>query len=285
MLPTLFSEHTRAATALNSSSDTNWIPIAIAAVAAAISLVALWRTHFARFHMLAVPGSLGVSVYPIRSEDEKWYILSFETRLTMTNAGVRPGMLLGLRLRIHCDDPALAANALIVPARFLVIDSDDALREGGRFSWLDSATESWQPTILLPRETIRQDIVFEQRIDHPIAGPLSVAVEGFTRPKRHWHRLGEWKIVVTPAIFSELIQRLAGGGFHFPPDGVPVESDPAESVDLLDYLRIAEEELPEDPFTPPSYLDYPETRDDNDDPTGGGASPASNRRSPGSRKD
>lgn len=239
-----------------------WVPVAISVGAAIVAVVALWRTHFQRFRLVAVVGELSMSVYPIRNGDERWYILSPEVPMTLSNAGARPGSVLGLRLNLRFPDVGARFQRLPLWARFVIVNDDDSLRERGRFDWLSAAATLWRPRLLLPKESITERVVFERRIEEPIVGRMQFRLEAYTKRPRGfgwlpWSRLAVWDFDMSPSVFSELTLRVAGGGFMTSQRGVPNEDDRTRPSDLLARVRFPAEELPPDPFSEPSYLDYP----------------------------
>ncbi len=91
------------------------LPAVLAFIAICVSCLTLWKGHFARFSPLALAGNLRHRMYPIRHGDERWYITSFDIPVSVTNPGARPGLVTGLRLRLHYPELAFADNHEFIP--------------------------------------------------------------------------------------------------------------------------------------------------------------------------
>ncbi len=98
--------------------DKVMLPVVFSFIALCISCVALWKGHFARFSPLALAGNLRHRVYPIRNGDRRWYITSFDIPVSVTNPGARPGLVTGLRLRLHYPELPFAGNHELISAKW-----------------------------------------------------------------------------------------------------------------------------------------------------------------------
>ena len=243
------------ASAIDVTKD--WLPAALAVLALAISMIALWQTHFARSRVLAAAGNATLAVYPIRGDGSKWYILSLEAPVTLANPGAKPVQVTGLRVNARFTDIDVGPQTCDLPATFVVQDHDHGLREDGRFAWLHVATRIWQPILILSRSDIAHTVVFERRIEHPIGGRIEFDLEAFTQPSGKWRQLARWNLNLTPSLFSVAI-RSRGPAVNFPPEDSPNTPRNTDPADLLNRVRVSETDLPEPPFVGASHLDYAE---------------------------
>jgi hypothetical protein len=241
----------------STGAPSTWAPFAVSIAAAVIALLALWRTHLRPFRMAAITGDLSVAIYPIGSEDSKWYIVSVETDVTIANAGARPGSVVGLRVSLRFLDVESRRQRCYLDARFVVTQDDQGAREQGRFAWLDACTRRWSPVLLLPKEARTEAVLFERRIEHPISGRLRFQLQAHVRPGRRWRKIASWELDLDREIFSFLVSRRKGGGISVPPRRAPQWERETKPADLFQQAGFPEDELPPPPFQGSSKLDYP----------------------------
>src|SRR6266849_8692317 len=143
-------------------------PIFISLVALGVSLAALWKSHLAPFSPRPLAGRLKLRIYPIRSENHEWFIASFDLPISVTNEGARPGVLEGLRLRLHFPQIPIPDNCEYLRPVFEV-DTADAREIGkNRFDWIDKiVVGDWMPFTVLPKATVTKHFVFESRWEEP----------------------------------------------------------------------------------------------------------------------
>src|ERR1019366_4727063 len=92
--------------------------LVISVVAIVVSLLTLWKTHFAPFSAVIVAGSLRLRIYPIRSGTTRWVMASFDVPVSFANEGARSGVITGLRLRVHFPKIPIPANCEFVQPNF-----------------------------------------------------------------------------------------------------------------------------------------------------------------------
>jgi len=213
--------------------------LAIALVAVLISLVSLYRSHLAPFAVVTVVGDLRLSVDSIKYGKRSWYIASVDMPIQVVNSGARIGRILKYRLKVsypslHID------NAYEIFEPVWVVDRRLFAASADRSEWLKNAVVGdWAPFSILPKDSVEQHIVFEQRWDYPvvtkeIAFTLQQAHDGRTG----WVDVGSWKLF---EIDAEMFAQLAhGASYSTSPDGVPDYDDlQINPVDLHRLLKPA----------------------------------------------
>lgn len=112
------------------------ISACIAVAAFLVSLTTLWKAHFSRFNVLIAAGALCHRIYPIKDENENWFIASFDIPLSLTNSGAKPGMVTGLRLKLHYSNLPIPDNYEYICPIFEIDPkrSNEITKE--RFDWI-----------------------------------------------------------------------------------------------------------------------------------------------------
>ncbi len=77
------------------------ISIAIATLSAIFTGVALWKNNFSKFKPITLVGDLNLRIYPIKSDDEKWFIPSLDVPINIANEAARPGKILRVRIVVN----------------------------------------------------------------------------------------------------------------------------------------------------------------------------------------
>ena len=238
-----------------------WIPIAsaiISVIAVVLSLIALWKTHFAKSKFIPIVGTLRLRIYPIKNERERWFIPSFDIPVSLTNEGARPGKILGLRLSIKFPDlPIPDSREYFYPK--WEVDAKQICRE--RFEWINEATiGDWMPFVVLPKETVTKHLVFESKwFDPVIQNEVTCAMEIYTDVDPTWKDIAKWYVRLSARDWGELTNN--GTSFGYSPDGAIDMLEKIHPLDLHKYTG-SKEPIPEKGFgVAPSYLDYPDKSD------------------------
>ena len=237
------------------------LPLVLSFIALCVSCVALWKGHFARFSPLALAGCLRHRVYPFCNEDKRWYITSFDVPVSVTNPGARPGVVTGLRLRLHYPELPFPDNhEFITPQWELKQDKVNSI--GDRFTWINEVVASnWSPFVILPKATVAKHLQFEARWNTPvIQKQVVVTLELQTDWRPKWSSIAEWKLELSPHVWVSLEN---GVSITYSPDigRIPFESE-CSPPDLHKYTG-TKAPLPTEGLTAePSYLDYPESKKD-----------------------
>ena len=235
----------------------------IALGALTVSLVTLWKTHFARFNPLCTVGGLGLRVFPIRSEKDRWYIPSFDVQLSVTNNAASPGVVQGLRLALHYPSLPIPNNREFIYARFEVDPLKFKRADRNRFAWLDEVKiGDWAAFHVLPRQAVSKHFLFEARWDDPVVqDDVDCTLELQIAATGHWISVASWKLSFGQRLWSTLLSgRKAVWSTAADPGGPGSETIPA---DLHKYTG-TRGPVPDETFVmSPSYLDYP----DSDKPT------------------
>lgn len=235
------------------------IVLSIAAIL--ISLLSLWQTHFAPFSPLAVSGRLTLRVFPIKNQDQRWFIASFNLPISITNEGARPGIIDGLRLRLHFPELPIPGNCEIIPATFEVDPSDANLIDSERFEWIDKLVQGdWMAFTVLPKATVTKHFLFESRWEEPVIQNLMECTLEMRSFAGTWKTVATWSLPMMLDIWSALDR---GGSFSRYPhesDSLDVACSPP---DLHKYTG-TKDEIPKNGFSaPPSYLNYPKSEAEN----------------------
>jgi hypothetical protein len=230
------------------------IVISIAAIA--ISLLALWKTHFSSFSALSIAGQLVLRIYPIKSGDEGWFIASLNVPISVTNQGARPGVINGLRLRLHFPKIPIPGNCDIIEPTFEIAPVDAREISQHRFEWIDKiVVDDWMPFIVLPKTTVTKHFVFEKRWEDPVIQELINCTLEMRSDSDTWHEVTSWHLSLRPEFWSELV---SGGAFTFHPN--KTETVPTDCVppDLHKYTG-SKAKIPQGGLAleHDSYLDYP----------------------------
>lgn len=237
------------------------ISLFISLLAVAISIFSLWKSELAPFSALAVAGELKLRLFPIRSGAEEWFIASFLLPLSVTNQGARPGIVKGLRLRLHFPQIPIPGNCELVPAKYEVADDRVHLIDKNRFQWVDEAS-NWMPFAILPKATITKNLLFETRWDDPVVQPLVECTLETADASDTWQPVATWTISLTKEVWGNLAQ---GGAFSFDPKEAGRALPTCVPEDLHRYTG-TKEKIPKDAFAAPnSYLNFPD-----DGPNSGG---------------
>jgi len=237
------------------------ISAVISVAAVTISLIALWKTHFAKFRPICTIGDLCLRIYPIRSERENWFIPSLDVPVSIANEGARPGKVLGLRISVSFPNLPIPGNREIFYPIWEVAPEKFRRIGRNRFQWIDEATlGEWMPFVVLPKTTVTKHLVFESRWTDPvIQNEVSFSMEIYTESHRKWTEIGKWQSCLSPAAWSELTIHGTSIGTH--PIGAIEMEEQLHPPDLHKYTG-TKEPIPEGGFGAGlSYLDYPDDED------------------------
>lgn len=251
--------------ATTKTASRDWLPIALSALAAVLASVALWRTHFAAFNPVVAPGLLRWTLTPIRNGPDKWYIVSFMIPVAIANSGARPGVILGMRVKLHFPKVGPRNNRTLLQARFCVDASGVRDTTAARFKWLENYATDWLPFVVLPRETVFQHILFETRWDILVVvqeeAMATLEIYSDRRLRRKWRAVACWRVNLSPSTVSLLLSSKSMIGVGTMPLGSPTTEATTVPSDLLKIVS-SPEPLPAHEAHEPSVLDYPDSTDD-----------------------
>lgn len=232
------------------------LPISLSIAAIAISIYSLWKTHLAPFSTLAVAGELKLRVYPIKNANDKWFIATFILPISVTNEGARPGIIRGLRLRLHFPKVPIPKNHELIPASFETTSDGARLVDKNRFQWIDKVvTGGWMPFVVLPKTTISKTLMFETRWEDAVVQELVECTLEISTREKCWEPAATWVLVLDKHVWSELAHG-AGFSFHSKEMGTTLPSCAPE--DLHKYTG-TKEQIPKEGFAAhSSYLDFPD---------------------------
>ncbi len=232
-------------------------PLLISLAAITISLLALWKTHFAPFSAVAVAGQLTLRIYPIKNGDERWFIASLDVPISVTNEGARPGVIDGLRLRLHFPKIPIPGNCESINPAFEIAPEDAKHISKDRFEWVDKIVAgAWMPFTILPKATVTKHFIFETTWEDPVIQEVVNCTLEIRSRSGTWREVASWRLSLIGTLWSHLVD-VGGGIAHFPDD-----TDSAQSVcvppDLHKYTG-TKAQIPKGGLSAhDSYLDYSE---------------------------
>lgn len=229
----------------------------IALGALGVSLASLWKTHFAKFNPITTVGRLCQRIYPIRSEEHRWYISSFDLPITVTNEGARPGNVIDLRLSIHFPSLPIPGNKELIRPIFEIDPSNARKINRERFKWIEEIViGEWMPFTVLPKKSVTKHLLFETRWEKPVVQDRIIAtLELMSDSSEKWKHIGTWEFSLRAELWGELANR--GRSCAVNPKGSPQYHETCQPLELHKYTS-SKEEIPENGFgANPSYLDFP----------------------------
>lgn len=229
------------------------LPYGLSALALVVSLTALWKTHFARFHPKGTVGALTMRVYPWRNGNERWFVPTFEVPISVTNAGAVPGVVTGVRLVLRYPELPISDNKECVYAEW-ELDREAEEQFDAQRKWSEKAM-SWMPFVVLPKTTVTRRLVFDTRWEKPvIQSKVEFALEVATGPK-DWTTLGKWIFGLNAPVWKGLVQ---GGAFSTDPTDTAKKWREVNPRDLHKYTGSNEPLGKETAIVhgSPSYLEY-----------------------------
>ena len=233
----------------------------IAFGALAVSIASLWKTHLSKFNPVSAVGRIRHRIYPIKNEEQRWFISSFDIPLTITNDGARTWKILDLRLILHFPEIPIPNNQESIKPTFEISPSDARKIDKRRFEWIEEIViGEWMPFIILPKKTIRKHIVFETRWDDPvIQNQIEAELELLTDSSIKWKKVCSWNLFLDAASWGERANR--GTSFYYHPKGFQFDYGKCYPKDLHKYTG-SKEEIPLNGYdAAPSYLDFPENKE------------------------
>jgi hypothetical protein len=238
-----------------------YVPLIISIAALCVSLVALWKGHFAPFSPLGIAGNLVHRIYPIRHEAERWFISSFHVPISVTNQAARPGIITGLRIRLRYPELPIPGNYEIIHPIWEIAPEKVAAISKERFEWVDEVeAKDWAPFVILPKATVAQHVVFEVRWAEPVIQNRIIAtLELQPNGRAEWLTVATWKPVLTSQIWAQMAE--VGTGFTYAAEPhVPDTDTDCFPSDLHKYTGTKDPLPPANLLHGDSYLDYPNTQ-------------------------
>lgn len=243
------------------------IASAMIAVSAVItSLIALWKTHFARFRPICTAGDISFRVYPMRQDEQRWFMASVYAPISIANEGARPGVILGLRISLSFPDLPIPGSREIFYPRWEV--DPVKFRQIGRerFEWIDRATlGTWMPFVVLPRTTVTKHLVFETRWEDPVVQDrVSFALEIYTDSRRHWTEIARCEMPLSASEWGKFLSR--GTSLNVSAyERLPLEGA-CEPPDLHRYVASKEPIRQMESSHGGAYVEFDDERDESQSP-------------------
>jgi hypothetical protein len=233
------------------------ISLAIAVAAFVVSVVALWRTHFARMRPITLVGPLRHRIYPVKSDDSRWFLTSFDVAVSFCNPGAQPVLIDGVRLKLHFPGIPIPQNAEVLEAKWELEPALAPRIDKNRFQWLrDLSPKSWMDFSVLPKETLIRHLIFESRWDDPVIQKvIRVDLETQTSANQQWMRVARWEVHLDARTWGELAHN--GTSMTYNHEGHDLTDEQCTPTDLHKYTG-SKDPIPKEGFgAAPSFLDYP----------------------------
>ena len=231
------------------------VTLLISLAAIVLSLAAFWKTHLSPFSAITLAGRLRLRIYPIRNENkDRWFIPSLDVPVSVTNEGARPGVIDGLRLRLHFPKLPIPGNCEFLPPSFEVNPANANEISSARFDWIDKiVVGEWMPFIVLSKATVTKHFIFESHWEEPVIQEVVDCSLEMRARAGQWKTVTTWHLCLDEAFWSLLTD--SGSGVLYPVDAQPAHAT-CTPTDLHKYTgtkaQISKVSLPG-----PSRLDYP----------------------------
>lgn len=241
-----------------------FISIFISFLALVVSAITLWKNYFGKFKPITTTGRLGFRIYPIKSGSDKWYIPSYDISVSITNKGVLPGKVFGMRMVVHYPTLPIPGNKEIFTPKWEVNYTEFKQNSKERFLWINKAViNDWMPYVILPKCTVTKHIIFESRWDDAVIQELQIALEVYTDTDKKWNEIARWNDYLTPSTWSELAD--VGSSFSIRAKNSMEEDTLLIPPDLHKYTG-TKKILPTRGFySESSYLAYPDIEEEVDE--------------------
>lgn len=164
-------------------------PVTIATIALLVSVLTLWRTHLAPFHLISTTGPIRLRVEHLKVDKKSWWLPRFAVSVSLTNSGARIGRVTSMRIVVHY--PAIEVD-----------DAYEAFRCLGEFDLVEhekdptkpfrAFQQDFVPIVLLPKETVIKFLVFQTRWDSPVTTTIEVGLEVQTDASKDWRVIDTW---------------------------------------------------------------------------------------------
>ena len=203
--------------------------LVMSVLATAVSVIALWRAYLARFSPMTTAGYLTLRICPVRSGDNRWYVVLFDSSLAFANSGPRPGRITGLRLSLHFPEVPIPDNCIRIHATREVDHLKATHDFRDFFAWLDDVSIAhWSPFLLPVGSATNKHFHFQTRWDSPIIQKKCIAtLEVLSDRSKRWQAAATWKVMLDKNVWSEFLSHAST--FAFTPISFPhvlVESNP-----------------------------------------------------------
>lgn len=237
------------------------VSLLISIAAILISLLALWKTHFAPFSTLGVAGRLRLRIYPIRNDADRWFIASLDVPISVTNEGARPGVITGLRLRLHFPQIPIPGNCEFIQPTYEIATEDADKINQDRFEWVDNIVKGdWMPFAIVPKATVTRHFIFETRWDDPVVQERVDCTLEICSDYCSWQIVTSWHVSLSADVWSELAD--TGVSMTFLPNRPENVVQDCVPADLHKYTGTKAESPKAGFLKHESHLDYPEQNAD-----------------------
>jgi hypothetical protein len=237
--------------------NSDWISFGaalVSVIALITALIAIWKTHFAKFSPITTFGYCTFRIYPIKNEEQRWFIPSFDIPINLTNKGAQIGKIEDLRLKVTFPKLPIKEHHEYFSAKWIVKPNQISKK---RFNWINEPeTEKWMPMILLAKETKSIHIVFESfRWEEPvIQEELKCTIEIKTDKSKKYIPLDSWQYSLRDKDWYDLAEN--GRAHLCSSESSREKEEYIKPKDLHKYTGTKEEIKQPIKKSSPSYLDF-----------------------------
>jgi len=197
--------------------------LVVAALALLVSVLALWRTHFAKMKLMTAAGDVSLHIAHMKGDDDgeeaEWFIPAVDVKVAFTNVGARVGRVKALRMRVGYPElPIPDAHEFFS----LTAEVDTVLYEehvANRFNWLSNAViGEGAPFVALAKAPVEKHLVFGTRWDDPVIQMLRISLEYVADGSNEWVQVEKWDLDLTPDMWVYLVEHPGGSLSSWPVD-------------------------------------------------------------------
>lgn len=212
-----------------------WLTIASAAIsclALSVSAIALWRTHFSPFTVVATFGPLRVGIHRMKNGNQSWRLPHVAISASFTNSGARLGRIMDIRITLRYVALPIADARETFRCHGEYDEKGYLEGHHKRFEMIKAKTGEFLPFVILPKSTVTKFYVFDRRWDTLVRQrAVEIDFEIRTDAGRGWTRLETWQVPHLGSAWWNEIE--SGGTFTI---GVPgTESPVTHPADLHDH--------------------------------------------------
>lgn len=221
------------------------VPLIVSLLAAGVSALALWRTHFSRGEVVYATGDAVLSVTQWTNEGRTWYTPDLIITTAIANTGVRPVVIQGLRVKVEYPD-------LPIPSAYetwtfnMELDPTAEIPQGPGRSAIKLERGSGIPWVVLAKASIEKRFVCWTRWETPVIQRVKLTLESKTTRSKNWVQVESWDYEFKPRWWVEMTAN--GSGILLVPTGQAEARYKNEThpKDLHKYTRPTEP-LPKEP--------------------------------------
>lgn len=187
------------------SSTSGWLGIVIAMIAAIVAGIALWRTHFAKGHLIWAVSTASLTVTKWSTDKDDRYTPDIAIPISIANTGAQPMTVNSLRVRVRYIGLPIP-NAYEIWDLNYELDLVTELENGfGRTSLAARKRFLGTPFIVLPKTNVDKRFVFWCSWKKPVTQKMAFDLEAQTSKNGSWELIDTWNYEITVKEWSEFV--------------------------------------------------------------------------------